>query len=360
MHMPAKTKKTAPAPAAEAIVVDPPEPVVETKPVFILPAIPTAKEPLMVEIKKLATDLDTQPRVSLDPNIVAEYAELIKNAKKDGKPYPLPPISCVRTPEGKIIPYDGFQRILANKGIHSEIIAECVEGSELMAVMLCLSANAAHGSRRTTRDKQNAVKRAFKDENLSTLSDSAIAELCAVSTSMVKEHRPAAKSTGVRVSKSGKKIDTSGIGKKGGTKPKAAKKEKAKTAAAITPDPEKAQKSDGAKQTKANERLSIVLARVEKNIGGAKGVEFRSGILDESIELSLKELTELSGYTPETTRAILPLIVAAKFKPAKAFDFFKADLSEKTLEELALKALCHDGKYIFAHKAVTVIAESAK
>jgi hypothetical protein len=353
--MPAKTKtpKTPKPAKSETPAAETPTP--EPSPVFVLPAIPTAHEPLLVDIKKLVTDLGTQPRVQIDPGLVAEYAEQIKAAKSADKPYPLPPISCVRTPEGKIIPYDGFHRIMANKGLHSEIVADCVDGDEQLAIILSLGANATHGSRRTTKDKQNAVKRAFKDDNLATLSDSAIAELCAVSVSMVKDHRPAAKSTGVRVSKAGKKINTSGIGKKGGAAPK-----KKKSAAATNADPSPATNgaTDAKKQTAANERLSIVLARVEKAIGGVKGVEFREGIIGGTIELNLKELTELSGFNPETIQAILPLITNAQMKPGKAKDFYKSDPPEKVIEDLALRMICAGGLFVFEHAAVKITAET--
>jgi hypothetical protein len=347
--MPTKAQK-APKPAKSETPATPDAPNGTTP--FVLPEIPTEKTRETVEIKKLVTDADTQPRVATSPEIVAEYHELIKTAKSEGKPYPLPPIQCVRTPEGKMIVWDGFQRIEANKRIHTEIEVEYVNGDEALAVLLSLSANAAHGSRRTTKDKQNAVKRAFRDDNLATLSDSALAEICAVSVSMVKDHRPAAKSTGVRVSKSGKKIDTSRIGKKTGPKPKTEK--------AVKADPEK--KTDGAedaaKQTKSNERLSLVLGRVVTKIGGAAGENFRAGIMNESIELSLKELQELSGYEPETIRAILPLILNAQMKPAKAFAFYKSDPTDKCLEELALRAICSGGLYIFEHQAVKITAET--
>lgn len=340
---------------------------------FTLPEVPTKSTVLSVEIKKFSLKHDTQPRVALDPHLVAEYVELIKDRiakiKADGSnPDEVPfdtlnpftsLVQVVRTPEGEIIPWDGFHRSAAFKECKvKEIDVEAKDADEKVAVILSLSANAKHGARRSNKDKQNAVKRAFRDEGIATLSNVAIAELCGVSESTVRNLRPAAKTGGTRVSKKGTKIKTGKIGKKGGKTPKAKKPKAGKPGNTEDGKPQTSKAAD-AKQ----ERLSILVAKIEKAIGGAEGAKARTGILDDSLELSSKDVAFWAELPDKTIKGIAPLVLSHTMKPVKAFDFFVSAPKDSVLEDLQQRAELHGGEWKFDNEKglkVTVTYDAKK
>ncbi len=307
------------------------------KPVFVVPKVPSKKTKETIEIKKLVTTHGTQPRVATNPEVIAEYHDLIKQAKADGKDYPMPPVQCVRTPEGKMILWDGFQRIEANKGLHSEIEIEYIDGDEDLAVYLSLSANSAHGAQRTSKDKRNALKRAFEIPGVENLSDAVVAEMCAVSPTLVRVHRPAMKQGAVRTSKKGHAIKTSNIGKTPKGKGKKAKPAKKDKKAAAKPD-------SGKKAEESKAKTMELIQKIEKNIGGAEGAKIRAAIVDGSLPLTTRDLQDFAGLSPETSKKIAPLVASNRMKPWKAFEFSKEALDERAVEKCHLYALARGGE----------------
>ena len=69
-----------------------------------------------------------------------------------------------------------------------DILADIRPGGRIDALKAALSANSAHGIRRTNQDKRRAVEIALRE--FGKLSSRQIAELCGVSTDMVIDHRP--------------------------------------------------------------------------------------------------------------------------------------------------------------------------
>jgi uncharacterized ParB-like nuclease family protein len=107
---------------------------------------------------------------------------------------------------------DGWHRFHAAREIGREVIPALVHsGGKREALRFALGANAAHGLRRTNRDKRKAVEVALRE--FPNLSNRAIAELCRVGPSMVNGVRPQLPDSGSsRVGKDGKvrRVDAAG------------------------------------------------------------------------------------------------------------------------------------------------------
>ncbi|UJB72676.1 ParB-like nuclease domain-containing protein (plasmid) [Acaryochloris sp. 'Moss Beach'] len=137
----------------------------------------------LVEIAKIRMDGGTQPRSKLYEDVVAEYAEDMKQGATfppvviyyDGKDYWLA---------------DGFHRVRAKEAIdEKEISAEVFPGELRDAVLHSVGANAAHGLRRTNADKRRAVIRLVRDREWRKWSDREIARRCGVSAKLVGSAR---------------------------------------------------------------------------------------------------------------------------------------------------------------------------
>lgn len=128
-----------------------------------------------VEIAKIRMDGGTQPRSKLYEEVVADYAEDMKQGAEfppviiyyDGKEYWLA---------------DGFHRVRAKEAIGAkEVSAEVKTGELRDAVLYSVGANAAHGLRRTNADKRRAVNRLVRDHEWRKWSDREIGRRCGVS-----------------------------------------------------------------------------------------------------------------------------------------------------------------------------------
>lgn len=132
-----------------------------------------------VDIAKIRMDGGTQPRAKLFEEIVADYAEDMKQGATfppvviyyDGKDYWLA---------------DGFHRVRAKEALgEKEISAEVFPGELRDAVLHSVGANASHGLRRTNADKRRAVNRLVHDREWKKWSDREIARRCGVSHGFV-------------------------------------------------------------------------------------------------------------------------------------------------------------------------------
>lgn len=135
----------------------------------------------MLDIAKIKIDGDTQPRMAIDQGVVAEYADLLESGTE------FPPVQVVS--DGAVFwLVDGFHRYFAHRQLgRKQIKAEVTTGLQEEAQWLSLSANKAHGLRRTNNDKAKAVIKALKMKPGDT--DGAIAEHIGVSQAMVSKYR---------------------------------------------------------------------------------------------------------------------------------------------------------------------------
>ena len=117
-----------------------------------------------ISITDVRTDGGTQSPVAMNDAIVSEYAKLLADGVK------LPAITVFFDGE-HYWAGDGFHRHAAHvRNGAVEIEADVREGTQRDAVMFSLSANEAHGLRRTQADKRNAVLTALADPEWSKLS----------------------------------------------------------------------------------------------------------------------------------------------------------------------------------------------
>ena len=333
-----KAKKADKKPTAEK------KPVTPALPAPAEPKIPKLVEKTSIEIKKLKLDAGTQPREATDESKVQEYADIITDAKKEGRgnPFHDSPIELIRTAEGKLVPWDGFHRIFAHKsaGEH-EIVANIREGTEETAILLSVGANAAHGLQRSNKDKKRAVKIVLSNPEWAKWSDVVIARICGVSTWLVADSRTSKSSPTTRVSTRGGKqveVKTAKIGKKEGKSEKSEKSEK--PAEKQAPEPT------------FIEKFVREITKVENAIADAHGKDeakkFTKGIEDGSLPLNAAKLKEFSGLTPNTIGKIWPLVKGGT-DPWKAYEFAKSEISDKVIQDLHNRCLANGGT--FEHKS---------
>lgn len=136
-------------------------------------------------ISLIRMDGGTQPRFQLYDEVVAEYAEDLRQGAT------FPPVIVFWDEKEKMYWLaDGFHRVRAHEAIGTkEVRAEIHLGSRRDAVLYSVGANAAHGLRRTNADKRRAVERLLRDDEWSQWSDREIARRCGVSASFVGDLR---------------------------------------------------------------------------------------------------------------------------------------------------------------------------
>ena len=136
-----------------------------------------------LSLRKIAIDGGTQPRASIDEFVVAEYKEALKSGDK------FPPI-VVFADGKKHWLADGFHRYHAHRKLKKkDITCEVRKGTLREAILFSLSANAAHGLRRSNEDKRHCVMKLLKDEEWGKWSDTRIAQKCGVSQPFVGNQR---------------------------------------------------------------------------------------------------------------------------------------------------------------------------
>lgn len=144
------------------------------------PPTPAAgSAPVMLRISQIRRDGGTQSRAGIDEETVADYARdmlagaIFPAAKTwfDGTDFWLE---------------DGFQRIAAAERIgRTTFAAEVRQGTRRDAVLASCGANADHGLRRKTEDKERAVLTLLEDPEWGQWSDREIARRCRVSHDFV-------------------------------------------------------------------------------------------------------------------------------------------------------------------------------
>jgi len=135
----------------------------------------------MLDMSVVRIDGDTQPRTTINPEIVQEYAEAMEAGVE------FPPITVVHDGAAHWL-VDGFHRFFAHRRLsRQQIKAEVITGELTEARWLSLAANKAHGVRRSNDDKGKAVTRALRMRP--GLSDREIAEHVGVGKTMVLRYR---------------------------------------------------------------------------------------------------------------------------------------------------------------------------
>ena len=164
-----------------------------------------------LKLDQIRIDGGTQPRVLIDEQVVAEYAEHYGNGVDlkpvtvffDGATYWLA---------------DGFHRYWANKAINSDyIFANVHQGTQRDAILHSLGANADHGLRRTSADKRKAVLTMLNDEKWSEWPQTQIAKACRVTPEYVSRLKNREGSTidrSIVQTSDGRTMNTSKIGRK--------------------------------------------------------------------------------------------------------------------------------------------------
>ena len=164
-------------------------------------------------LDRLHCEPTTQARTGINPDVVAEYAEAMRNGAK------FPPVIGYfdgKDGRGEVYIADGHHRTRAAKDAgETSIMVDVRQGSLEDAVWFAVKANATHGLRRTRADVQRAIKILLDHPKFCTLSDREIAAQVGCDHKTVGAAR---KGTGeipqsVRTDKNGRTIDVSNIGK---------------------------------------------------------------------------------------------------------------------------------------------------
>lgn len=157
---------------------------------MIAPEPTSAPLPRFLRPDEIETRPELQPRVALLTEVVEEYRDKYRSdASYPNGGMALPPLGIVVTAEGANLLWDGFHRHAAGRAAEiTSFPVNAVHGNYELALRKSLGANANHGLRRTTEDKQRAVHKAL--EHWPELSNRAIADICQVTHAMVNGWRP--------------------------------------------------------------------------------------------------------------------------------------------------------------------------
>jgi ParB-like chromosome segregation protein Spo0J len=132
---------------------------------------------------RISIDGGTQTRAGLDADVIADYAEAIKDGAT------LPPV-IVFYDGNKHWLADGFHRYHATeKAGQSDIDADVRQGTRRDAILHSVGANEEHGLRRTNDDKRRAVQTLLDDAEWSQWPDAEIARAARVGRNFVNRLR---------------------------------------------------------------------------------------------------------------------------------------------------------------------------
>jgi len=133
-----------------------------------------ARQVLYLEIEALERDMELQARVSLNADVVKDYADQMAAGAA------FPPVLVFARPGAHAL-VDGFHRVAAREALgFTTVLAEIRQGTREDALWHGLTANQTHGLRRTNDDKHRCVVKALTHARGRTLSDRQIASHCGV------------------------------------------------------------------------------------------------------------------------------------------------------------------------------------
>lgn len=138
-------------------------------------------------INEISIDPNLQSRVSINKNVVDDYAEAIQSTDT------LPPLTVFHDGICYFLA-DGFHRLQAHKNLgRDRVSVKVIDGGRRDAFLFALSANAEHGLRRSQADKRRAAQMALEDPELGQYSNREIAKLCKLSHSFINATRESLK-----------------------------------------------------------------------------------------------------------------------------------------------------------------------
>lgn len=128
-------------------------------------------------------DGGTQPRSRIDPELVRQYRDALKNKAV------FPPIVVFYDGEHYWLA-DGFHRVTVfRKQRRTKIPAEVHQGTRRDAILYSVGANAQHGRQRSHSDTRRAAMTLLTDPEWATWSDREIARRCRLSHTTVAKYR---------------------------------------------------------------------------------------------------------------------------------------------------------------------------
>ncbi|MUG96080.1 hypothetical protein F7734_28550 [Scytonema sp. UIC 10036] len=134
-----------------------------------------------LEISLIHADSTTQSRVQLNQKLIDEYSEAIT------KGINFPPLTVFYDGTHYWLA-DGFHRLEATKKTAASTIAVDIrQGTQRDAILYSVSANAAHGLRRSNSDKRRAVLKLLSDPEWSQWSNNEVAKQCCVAEGLVRK-----------------------------------------------------------------------------------------------------------------------------------------------------------------------------
>jgi len=148
-----------------------------------VPNHPSQYGKVLLPISAIRKDGGTQSRLCLNPQVVEEYAALMKYGVEfpairtwfDGRAYWLT---------------DGFHRLAATEKLHrNEILGEVLQGTLLDALWDSCAANTTHGLRRSPEDTEEIIKRALAHKNGVVLSNNQVARHLGVPEATLRRWR---------------------------------------------------------------------------------------------------------------------------------------------------------------------------
>lgn len=144
-------------------------------------------------LRQIKTNGGTQPRETLDEELVKDYAQKMKARVK------FPPVVVFFDGADRWLA-DGFHRYAA--AIHADlekIDVEIRQGTRRDAILYSVGANEEHGNRRTDADRRRAVLTLLNDQEWSQWSNVEIAKRCNVSEGFVRLVRDDASSNDTKI-----------------------------------------------------------------------------------------------------------------------------------------------------------------
>lgn len=137
----------------------------------------------LIKLADIRADQRAQPRTTLQVDKIGEYADDMTRGDE------FPPLIVFHDGATYWLA-DGFHRFYAaTTAEKAEFSCDVREGGLRDAILFSCSANASHGLRRTSKDKQRAVGKLLEDEEWSKWSDREIAKSCSVSDRFVNKIR---------------------------------------------------------------------------------------------------------------------------------------------------------------------------
>jgi len=136
-----------------------------------------------IKLNEIVIDAGTQQRVTINNDVVAEYAEAMRCGTK------FPAITVFFNGSSYYL-VDGYHRYNATKdaGI-DDILADVIDGTKREAVLYSLGVNNSHGIRLTNSDKRKAVLTMLEDDEWCHWTDTQISKHCKVTQQFVSKIR---------------------------------------------------------------------------------------------------------------------------------------------------------------------------